>query len=202
MYHPGGSDGLLALCLCLSVCFRVLAITTQYSNAKSHPQLIVWYFQNNDRHHNEAQTEADVERSPSALRSLFAVILTMYEPSDSFQLWTANQENPSCFRTLAVFVVVQRRRTIKQAMTFYKILNNIIEIKPPPPTCLLTRSHNRHLFTIPRSRLNSVVYSFYPRDIRIWNTIPKEITEIKQPDSFHAAISKLPFTTPTSLKCL
>ena len=47
----------------------------------------------NDRHHNEAQTEADVARSPSALRSLFAVILTMYEPSDSFQLWTANQEN-------------------------------------------------------------------------------------------------------------
>ncbi len=47
----------------------------------------------NDRHHNEAQTEADVARSPSALRSLFAVLLTMYEPSDSFQLWTANQEN-------------------------------------------------------------------------------------------------------------
>ena len=88
---------------------------------------------------------------------------------------------------------LERRRTIKQAMTFYKILNNIIEINPP--TFLLTRSHNRHHFTIPRSRLNTVVYSFYPRAIRIWNTIPKEITEIKQPESFHAAISKLPFTT-------
>ena len=95
---------------------------------------------------------------------------------------------------------LERRRTIKQAMTFYKILNNIIEINPP--TCLLTRSHNRHNFTIHRSRLNTVVYSFYPRAIRIWNTIPKEITEIKQPESFHAAISKLPFTTPTHLKCL
>ena len=96
--------------------------------------------------------------------------------------------------------LLTRRRTIKQAMTFYKILNNIIEINPP--TGLLTRSHTRHHFTIPRSRLNSVVYSFYPRAIRIWNTIPKEITEIKQPESFHAAISKLPFTTPTHLKCL
>ena len=95
---------------------------------------------------------------------------------------------------------LERRRTIKQAMTFYTILNNIIEINPP--TGLLTRSHNRHHFTIPRSRLNSVVYSFYPRAMRIWNTIPKEITEIKQPESFHAAISKLPFTTPTHLKCL
>ena len=92
---------------------------------------------------------------------------------------------------------LERRRTIKQAIfvTFYKILNNIIEINPH--TGLLTRSHNRHHFTIPRSRLNTVVYSFYPRAIRIWNKIPKEITEIKQPESFHAAISKLPFTTPT-----
>ena len=91
-------------------------------------------------------------------------------------------------------------RTIKQAMTVYKILNNIIEINPP--TGLLTRSHNRHHFTIPRSRLNTVVYSFYPRAIRIWNKIPKEITEIKQPESFHAAISKLPFTTLTQSKML
>ena len=89
---------------------------------------------------------------------------------------------------------------IKQAMTFYKILNNIIEINPP--TGILIRLHNRHHFTIPRSRLNTVVYSFYPRAIRIWNTIPKEITEIKQPESFHAAIIKLPFTIPTHLKCL
>ena len=29
LYHPGSSDGLFALCLCLSVCFCVLAITTQ-----------------------------------------------------------------------------------------------------------------------------------------------------------------------------
>ena len=95
---------------------------------------------------------------------------------------------------------LERQRIIKQAITFYKILNNIIEIKPP--TGLLTRSHNRHHYTVPRSRLNTVVYSFYPRPIRIWNTIPKWITEIKQPESFQAAISKLPFTTPINLKYL
>ena len=50
---------------------------------------------------------------------------------------------------------LERRRIIKHDMTFYKILNNIIEIKPP--TCLLTRSHNRHHYTVPRSRLNTVV---------------------------------------------
>ena len=95
---------------------------------------------------------------------------------------------------------LERRRIIKQAMTFYKILNNIIKISPP--SGLLTRSHNRHHYIVPRSRLNTVVYSFYPRAIRIWYTIPKEITEITQPESFQAAISKLPFTTPVHLKCL
>ena len=97
---------------------------------------------------------------------------------------------------------LERRRIIKQAMTFYKILNNIIKIAPP--SGLLTRSHNRHHYIVglPRSRLNTVVYSFYPRAIRIWNTIPKETTETKQPESFQAAINKLPFTTPIHLKCL
>ena len=97
---------------------------------------------------------------------------------------------------------LERRQIIKQAMTFYKILNNILKINPPAG--LLTRSHNRHHYTVPvpRSQLNTVVYSFYPQAIRIWNAIPKEITEIKQPEPFQAAISKLPFTTPIHLKCL
>ena len=55
---------------------------------------------------------------------------------------------------------LERRRIIKQAMTFYKIINNIIKISPP--SGLLTRSHNRHHYIVPRSRLNTVVYSFYP----------------------------------------
>ena len=55
---------------------------------------------------------------------------------------------------------LERRRIIKQPMPFYKILNNIVEIKPP--TGLLTRSHNRHNYTVPRSRLNIVVYSDLP----------------------------------------
>ena len=70
---------------------------------------------------------------------------------------------------------LERRRIIKQAMTFYKILNNIIKISPP--SGLLTRSHNRHHYIVPRSRLNTSI-QFYLRSIRIWNTIPKEITEI------------------------
>ena len=108
--------------------------------------------------------------------------------------------NPTTLVLSLNWQTLERGRIIKQAMAFYKILNNIIKINPP--TGLLTRSHNRHHYIVPRSRLNTVVYSFYPRAIRIWNTIPKEITEIKQPESFQAAISKLSFTTPIHLKCL
>ena len=59
-------------------------------------------------------------------------------------------------------------------------LSNIIKISPP--SGLLTRSHNRHHYIVPRSRLDTVVSSFYPRAIRIWNTIPKAITEISKPE--------------------
>ena len=47
---------------------------------------------------------------------------------------------------------LERRRIIKQAMTFFKILNNISKISPP--SGLLTRSHNRHHYIVPRSQLN------------------------------------------------
>ena len=50
---------------------------------------------------------------------------------------------------------LERRRIIKQALTFYKILNNIIKISPPSGQ--LTRSHNRYHYIVPRSRLNTVV---------------------------------------------
>ena len=112
--------------------------------------------------------------------------------------------SPSTLVLTLNWQTLERRRMIKQAMTFYKILNNIIKINPPAG--LLTRSHSRHHYRVPRSRLHTVVESIliYPRAIRIWNTIiiPKEITEIKQPESFQAAINKLPFTTPIHLKCL
>ena len=84
--------------------------------------------------------------------------------------------------------------------TFYKILNNIIEITPPPG--LLTRSRTHRQYVAPRCRINAMVFSFYPRAIRIWNMIPPKITNIKNSKSFQEAIMELPFTTPPHLNCL
>ena len=68
----------------------------------------------------------------------------------------------------------EQRRIIKQAMTFYKILNNIINITPPPG--LLKPSKNRGYYIATRCRINTSAFSFYPRAIRIWNMIPQYIT--------------------------
>ena len=73
-------------------------------------------------------------------------------------IFVANDHRRTISPTTLV-LTLERRRIIKQAMTFYKIVNNIIKINPPAG--LLTQSHNRHHYTIPRSRLNTVVYTHF-----------------------------------------
>ena len=55
---------------------------------------------------------------------------------------------------------LERRRIIKQATTFDKILNwhNLIEITPPPHPCIRAYSHDHTTatITVPRSILNTV----------------------------------------------
>ena len=108
--------------------------------------------------------------------------------------------NPADLITALGWPTLERRHIIKQATTFYKILNNIIEITPP--SGLLTRSRTRGQYIAPKCRINAMVFSFYPRAIRIWNMIPSKITNIKNPKSFQEAIMELPFTTPAHLNCL
>ena len=82
--------------------------------------------------------------------------------------------NPADLITALGWPTLERRRIIKQATTFYKILNNIIEITPPPG--LLNRSRTRGQYIAPKCRINAMGFTFYPRAIRIWNMIPSKIT--------------------------
>ena len=95
---------------------------------------------------------------------------------------------------------LERRRIIKQAIKFDILLNNIINITPPPG--LLKPSKNRSRYIVARCSINTAVFPFYPRPIRIWNRIPLHITETEIPTAFQAAITNLPFTTPNHLNCL
>ena len=69
--------------------------------------------------------------------------------------------NPADLITALGWPTLEQRRIIKQATTFYKMLNNIIEITPPPG--LLTRSRTRGQYIAPKCRINAMVFSFYPR---------------------------------------
>ena len=85
--------------------------------------------------------------------------------------------NPADLITALGWPTLERKRIIKQATTFYKILNNIIEITPPPsrPTNPLSNPGTIHS---PQVSYKSMVFSFYSRAIRIWNMIPPKITNI------------------------
>ena len=68
--------------------------------------------------------------------------------------------NPADLITALGWPTLERRHIIKQATTFYKILNNIIEITPPPG--LLTRSRTRGHYVAPKCCINAMVFLFYP----------------------------------------
>ena len=85
--------------------------------------------------------------------------------------------NPADLITALQWSTLERRRIIKQATTFYKILNNIIEITLPPG--LLIRSRTRGQYIASRCRINAMVFLFYLQAIRIWNMIPPKITNKK-----------------------
>ena len=119
---------------------------------------------------------------------------------ETVQHSAARNTNPADLITALGWPSLERRRIIKQATTFYKIINNIIEITPPPG--LLTRSRTPGQYVAPRCRIHAMVFSFYPRAIRIWNMIPPKNTNIKNPKSFQEAIMELAFTTPPHLNCL
>ena len=90
--------------------------------------------------------------------------------------------NPADLITALGWPTLERRRIIKQATIFYKILNKIIEVTPRPG--LLTRSPTRGQYVASWCHINAMVFSFYPRAIRIWNIIPPKITNIKNPNHF------------------
>ena len=97
------------------------------------------------------------------------------------KIYYRRNTNPADLITALGWQTLERRRIIKQATTFYKILNNIIEITPPG---LPTRSRTRGQYIAPRCRINAMVFSFYPRAIRIWNMIPPKMTNIKNQKSY------------------
>lgn len=97
---------------------------------------------------------------------------------------------------------LETRRLHSQLIMFYKITNNLVKINIPPvfhPPTVRTRRSNQLKFIQPHSRINTYLYSFYPRSIRVWNLLP--ITIIRAPDlaDFKASLNGQMLTAPAHL---
>ena len=78
-----------------------------------------------------------------------------------------------------------RRKSLNLIM-FFKILNNLVELRLPnyiTPHISITRGHESK-FSILYTRIDAYKYSFFPATIPIWNNLPAEAMKSKNIDTF------------------
>ena len=87
-----------------------------------------------------------------------------------FNDYSYNTSVTSLLNTLN-WPTLQNCRINLRAIMFYKIVNNLIGI--PAGSFLLHNSsstrHHHHCYSVPYSRINTHLFSFFPFTIRIWN---------------------------------
>ena len=88
---------------------------------------------------------------------------------------------------------LEHRRLFNQSVLFYKFHNGLVNCKLPDSVTRcssrsLTRSH--HLaYQRPQSNILTHCYSFFPRTLRVWNSLPCEVVTSPSLDSFrHTAL--------------
>jgi hypothetical protein len=87
------------------------------------------------------------------------------------------------------------RRCTARLSIFYKIHNRLIPINfdetLSPMPLLSTRNSHIHSYSIPFSSSDAHKYSFLPRTIRDWNTLPQVVVDMPTLESFKLALSKI-----------
>ena len=88
---------------------------------------------------------------------------------------------------------LQQRRTCNRGIMLYKILNKQVEIPILPtifrPNTSVIRGNNKRFIQL-QCHLNCYRNSFFPDAIRIWNTLPQQIIDCSDVDSFRTSIYK------------
>ena len=83
--------------------------------------------------------------------------------------------------------ILESRRRIGQLQTFYKGINSLSGLSIPPyflPTQRSTRHHHTDHFIQPCTQSNYYQYSFFPRTIKDWNSLPVSVIESENIDTF------------------
>ena len=92
---------------------------------------------------------------------------------------------------------LEYRRVDARLCMLYKIVNGYVAIPPDPYLLPFTRSsrlHHSNAYQIPYSKCDYHLYSFFPRTIRTWNTLPQQIVDSETIDLFKDKIQNLQYS--------
>ena len=73
---------------------------------------------------------------------------------------------------------------------FFKVYHNFVDIPLPPtitPAFFIGRRDHSRKLTIPEANVDAFKYSFYPRTVRIWNTLSYVAVTKPSPATFREA---------------
>ena len=83
------------------------------------------------------------------------------------------------------WLTLQERRLVNRLTFLMKSIHNIHGHTLPPSACLTRHTES---YTNLRARTHAYKFSFIPRSIRAWNSLPPEIIVIKNSDTYRNAI--------------
>jgi hypothetical protein len=89
---------------------------------------------------------------------------------------------------------LQSRRTRQQLIFFYKIVNNLVDVPPDPyltPGHSRTRSSHSSKFRQFSPRTNVFKFSFFPRTVPVWNSLPAAVAEAPSLVHFKRELAKI-----------
>ena len=86
---------------------------------------------------------------------------------------------------------LQERRNVQSLLIFYKILNGLVDVSLPDgvtPGRTLNRGHSRK-FTHILPRINAYKFSFFPRVLPLWNSLPSTVVHAQTYNEFQELLS-------------
>jgi hypothetical protein len=107
-----------------------------------------------------------------------------------------NTSSVSDMLTKLKWDTLENRRTKQQLTMLYRITNELVAISPKPylkPAKLMPRSSHRLQYLQYSTSTDTLKYSFFPRTIPIWNTLPASVAEAPSLASFKSGLQALTF---------
>ena len=86
---------------------------------------------------------------------------------------------------------LQERRNVQSLSIFYKILSGLVDVALPDgvvPSQILNRGHSRK-FTHILPRINAYKFSFFPRVLPLWNSLPPIVVHAQTHERFQDLLS-------------